>query len=86
MTGVQTCALPIFPRENLWQAQTPQMFRFNLLKQALEASDGTPTDEAEAIQAMGLKPKLVQGELRNLKITYPQDLAFLEAILNSDQV
>ena len=73
-------------RENLWQAQTPQMFRFSVLISALEASNGSPTDEAEAIEAIGLKPKLVKGDLRNLKITYPQDLAFLEAVLMAEKL
>ena len=71
-------------RDNLWQAQTPQMFKFKVLMQALETSNGDPTDEAQAIEAMGLKPKLIKGELRNLKITYPHDLIFLEAILNAE--
>jgi 2-C-methyl-D-erythritol 4-phosphate cytidylyltransferase len=73
------------PRDNLWQAQTPQMFKYSVLKHALQASKGATyrpafTDEAEAIEALGLQPKLVQGELRNLKITYPQDLELLEAL------
>ena len=72
------------PRANLWQAQTPQMFRYGLLKQALTAYNGQSTDEAEAVEALGLQPKLVQGELRNLKVTYPQDLALLEALLSAE--
>jgi 2-C-methyl-D-erythritol 4-phosphate cytidylyltransferase len=71
------------PRNALWQAQTPQMFRYATLKKALVEFNGTPTDEAEAIEALGLKPKLVTGELRNLKVTYPQDLAVLIALLDS---
>ena len=71
------------PRNDLWQAQTPQMFRFATLKKALAEFSGTPTDEAEAIEALGLKPKLVTGELQNLKVTYPQDLAVLSALLSS---
>lgn len=71
------------PRNDLWQAQTPQMFRYAMLKNALYEFNGTPTDEAEAIEALGLKPKLVTGELRNLKVTYPQDLAVLTALLDS---
>lgn len=67
-------------RQNLWQAQTPQMFRYATLKQALREYEGLPTDEAEAIEALGLSPKLVHGELRNLKVTYPEDLALLEII------
>jgi 2-C-methyl-D-erythritol 4-phosphate cytidylyltransferase len=70
------------PRTDLWQAQTPQMFRYSTLKKALENFEGVATDEAEAIEALGLQPKLVQGELRNLKITYPQDLELLEALFN----
>lgn len=70
------------PRDALWQAQTPQMFKYATLKQALESFKGTPTDEAEAIEALELKPKLVTGELRNLKVTYPQDLAVLTALFN----
>jgi 2-C-methyl-D-erythritol 4-phosphate cytidylyltransferase len=72
------------PRDHLWQAQTPQMFRYGLLKRALIQSGGAPTDEAQAVEVLGLQPKLVVGELRNLKITYPQDLAIAEAILSAD--
>jgi 2-C-methyl-D-erythritol 4-phosphate cytidylyltransferase len=70
------------PRANLWQAQTPQMFKYATLKKALTEFAGTPTDEAEAVEALGLKPKLVTGELCNLKVTYPQDLAVLSALFN----
>lgn len=73
------------PRTDLWQAQTPQMFRYGLLRRALSNFKGMPTDEAEAIEALGLQPKLVQGELRNLKITYPQDLALLEALFEQEK-
>jgi len=72
------------PRDSLWQAQTPQMFRYDLLKRALIAAGGAPTDEAQAVEALGHKPKLVAGELRNLKITYPQDLLLAESILAYD--
>lgn len=69
------------PRNDLWQAQTPQMFRYGTLKKALTEFIGIPTDEAEAIEALGLCPKLVMGELQNLKVTYPQDLAILSVLL-----
>ena len=72
-------------RQNLWQAQTPQMFRYANLKQALTEFEGLPTDEAEAIEALGLSPKLVHGELRNLKVTYPQDLDLLEMIFEKTE-
>jgi 2-C-methyl-D-erythritol 4-phosphate cytidylyltransferase len=72
-------------RQNLWQAQTPQMFHYAMLKQALAEYDGLPTDEAEAIEALGFSPKLVHGELRNLKVTYPEDLALLEMIFEKTE-
>ena len=78
------------PRTDLWQAQTPQMFKYGILKHALQtnihaASRPAFTDEAEAIEAQGLQPKLVQGELRHLKVTYPQDLTILEALFKQEQ-
>lgn len=71
------------PREGLWQAQTPQMFRYRLLTNALSNTDGTHvTDDASAIEAQGLHPKLVLGDSQNFKVTYPQDLALAELILH----
>ncbi len=70
------------PRENLWQAQTPQMFRYRLLIEALRAArHPAVTDEAGAIENLGLRPKLVRGDVRNLKVTYPEDLALAELII-----
>lgn len=68
------------PREGLWQAQTPQMFRYVMLKRALESARNV-TDEASAIEAMGLRPRLVRGDPTNLKVTYPLDLHLAEWIL-----
>lgn len=68
------------PREDLWQAQTPQMFRYAMLKRALETVRHV-TDEASAIEAMGLRPRLVRGDPTNLKVTYPLDLHLAEWIL-----
>ncbi|OGA35740.1 MAG: 2-C-methyl-D-erythritol 4-phosphate cytidylyltransferase [Betaproteobacteria bacterium RIFCSPLOWO2_12_FULL_64_23] len=70
------------PREHLWQAQTPQMFRHGLLLRALSRS-GIMSDEAGAVEAMGLNPKLVQGSAANLKVTYAQDLQLAQTILTS---
>ena len=72
-------------REGLWQAQTPQMFRYGSLVEALRRSALTVTDEASAIERLGLKPRLVMGEVRNLKITYPQDLELAELILSAQR-
>lgn len=70
------------PREQLWQAQTPQMFRHGLLLHALSRT-AKMTDEAGAIEALGLKPKLVQGSATNLKVTYAEDLQLAQTILAS---
>lgn len=67
-------------REGLWQAQTPQMFRYGVLTRAL-ADARSVTDEAGAIEAAGLAPKLVKGDATNLKVTYPADLPLAELIM-----
>ena len=72
------------PRENLWQAQTPQMFRYGTLTRALQEMQYTEvTDEARAIEGLGLHPKLVVSDARNLKVTHAQDLPLAELILKS---
>ena len=68
-------------RSQLWLAQTPQMFRTGLLAQALQKASPSVTDEASAIEALGLKPRLVAGSRDNLKVTYPEDFAVAESIL-----
>ncbi len=68
-------------RDQLWLAQTPQMFRAALLAQALKDARGGLTDEASAIEAMGLRPRLVTGSRENLKVTFPEDLGIAEAII-----
>ncbi len=65
------------PRDSLWAAQTPQMFPYGLLRRALEQASEV-TDEASAVEALGLKPKLVEGSPRNFKITLPHDVALAE--------
>ncbi len=67
-------------REGLWQAQTPQMFRYALLRKAL-AGNFALTDEAGAIEAAGFKPRLVRADASNLKVTFPADLRLAELIL-----
>jgi 2-C-methyl-D-erythritol 4-phosphate cytidylyltransferase len=62
------------PRAGLWGAQTPQMFRHAMLTRALEEVGAEVTDEASAIEVLGLAPKLVESDLTNLKVTYPRDL------------
>jgi 2-C-methyl-D-erythritol 4-phosphate cytidylyltransferase len=67
-------------RAQLWLAQTPQMFRAGLLLQALSRTPHA-TDEASAVEALGLRPRLVLGSRENLKVTYPEDVNIAEAIL-----
>ncbi len=69
------------PRAGLWQAQTPQMFRHGILIRALRAAGSDTTDEASAIEQLGLQPRLVESDSRNLKVTYPQDLELAGLIL-----
>ena len=69
-------------RERLWQAQTPQMFRYIMLRRALERARSV-TDEASAIEAAGLRPRLVESDATNLKVTYPLDLHVAEWILHN---
>lgn len=78
--------LGTLPREGVWRAQTPQMFRHGRLVQALEAALAAgeqPTDEAAAIECLGLRPRLVRGSALNVKVTLPEDLAFAEWVLRS---
>ncbi|WP_087657517.1 2-C-methyl-D-erythritol 4-phosphate cytidylyltransferase [Caballeronia terrestris] len=73
-------------RNGLWQAQTPQMFRLGMLRDAIQRArqDGHDlTDEASAIEWLGHAPRLVQGSLRNFKVTYPEDFALAGAMLGT---
>lgn len=71
-------------RSGLWQAQTPQLFRAGLLYRALAAEnlDGI-TDEASAVEKLGVRPLLIQGDARNLKLTQPQDERLVRLLLNA---
>ena len=71
-------------REDLWHALTPQMFRYKLLKDALESAlkkNNIVTDEASAMELAGYQPLLVEGHADNLKITRPEDLALASFFL-----
>jgi 2-C-methyl-D-erythritol 4-phosphate cytidylyltransferase len=61
------------------------MFRIGVLRKALEQVGSAVTDEASAMEAVGLHPLLVPGNAQNFKVTYPEDFAFAAAILNSRQ-
>ena len=78
-------------RAGLWQAQTPQMFRFGVLRAALALPDAAAaTDEAQAVEALAAtgacgRPRLVRGSPANLKVTYAEDLALATAILEAER-
>lgn len=70
------------PRENLWQAQTPQAFRYGVIRDAHEraATDGfLGTDDTSLVERLGKEVKVVMGDYRNIKITTPEDLILAEA-------
>jgi len=68
-------------RRDKWAAQTPQMFRIGPLRDALARAGDAVTDEASAIEAAGMRPRLVMGDASNIKITWPEDLTRAEALL-----
>lgn len=79
----QTC-----DRRGLWQAQTPQVFRYQLLHQCLARALGqgeTITDEASALELAGYRPLVVEGRSDNIKVTRPEDLALAELILQRQE-
>lgn len=70
-------------RSETWAAQTPQVFRVALLREALakaEADDFLGTDDAQLVERLGAPVAVVEGDVRNLKITWPEDLELAEAI------
>jgi 2-C-methyl-D-erythritol 4-phosphate cytidylyltransferase len=69
-------------RDGLWSAQTPQVFRRELLQRAREAAgDRSFSDDAAALVAAGQRPKMVLGDRRNLKITTFEDLAYARELV-----
>ncbi len=68
-------------RESLWAAQTPQIFRFDLIAEAHRMVDGEVTDDASLVEALGHKVKVYMGSYDNIKVTTPEDLALAETIL-----
>jgi 2-C-methyl-D-erythritol 4-phosphate cytidylyltransferase/2-C-methyl-D-erythritol 2,4-cyclodiphosphate synthase len=69
-------------RQGLWRAQTPQAFRLGLLQTALDAMP-TATDEAQAVESLGKRPRLVPGSTLNLKVTVAEDLALARLIIGA---
>ena len=72
-------------REELWQAQTPQVFKYDIITRAY-AKKKAATDDAKLVEDLGIKVKMVMGSYENIKITTPEDLIVAEAILRSRNV
>ncbi len=87
-TGAATMSAQTVPRDGLWLAQTPQMFSYALLHHALSAAPDPQaiTDDASAVEALGLAPKLVEGHPRNLKVTLPRDIHTAELYLANPRI
>lgn len=82
------CSVRTVDHAALWRAQTPQLFRLDLLRSALEQAiaKGKPLgDEAAAMELAGYKPMLVRGRESNLKVTYPEDLPLAEFWLSRQE-
>ena len=75
------------PRSTLWQVQTPQGFRKDLLIEANRRADEDNflgTDDASLVERIGAKVHIVKGEYSNIKVTTPEDMIIAEAILRND--
>ena len=71
------------PRADKWAAQTPQMFRLGLLQRALATAGHEVSDEASAVEALGLAPLLVPGQAENFKLTWPADFELAARLLET---
>jgi 2-C-methyl-D-erythritol 4-phosphate cytidylyltransferase len=83
-SGVSSVVASTIDRDGVWRAVTPQMFRFGMLLRALEmalATQRSPTDEAQALEWAGHRPRLVAGRADNIKVTTADDLRLATAIL-----
>ncbi|OAI10922.1 2-C-methyl-D-erythritol 4-phosphate cytidylyltransferase [Methylomonas lenta] len=74
------CITTTVDRKHIWRALTPQMFKYGMLRDALQQTEGNPaiTDEASALELLGFQPKIVEGRPDNIKITRPEDLALAQ--------
>jgi 2-C-methyl-D-erythritol 4-phosphate cytidylyltransferase len=81
LAGSDMIVIETPPRSNLWAVQTPQVFRFALIKEAYGQSKGDFTDDAALVEQTGSKVKLFQGSYDNIKITAHQDLALAELLI-----
>jgi len=101
-TGAAIAALPIgdtvkeveppdiightLARGRLWAAQTPQVFRYDILRQAHQQAQGEATDDAALVEKLGYQVRVFEGSPRNIKVTTAADLAVVEALLAQSKV
>jgi len=101
-TGAAIAALPIgdtvkeveppdliartLSRGRLWVAQTPQVFRYDILRQAHQQAQGEATDDAALVEKLGYQVRVFEGSPRNIKVTTAADLAVVEALLAQSRV
>lgn len=83
VNGDDNCITATIPRDDLWLAQTPQLFRFQLLQTALAGTRRHLTDEASAVEALGLTPRVIEGSRDNIKITTAADLDYFRQRLTA---
>lgn len=96
-TGASCCAVPIpdtvkegasgrivrtMDRSRLWLAQTPQTFRYDLLLDAHKRTSSDVTDDAALVEALGVEVRICEGSRQNIKVTTPEDLALVAALLS----
>ncbi len=83
-----SCIAETVDRTGLWHAMTPQVFRLGELSDALQAAKQSGlvvTDESQAMEANGRLPWLIRGRSSNIKLTYPEDLELIEALLSAQE-
>ena len=73
------------PRSSIFTAQTPQVFRFDILRKAYENTVGDVTDDASLVEGLGIRVRLYPGSYDNVKITIPEDLAVAEVLIKRRQ-
>jgi 2-C-methyl-D-erythritol 4-phosphate cytidylyltransferase len=95
-TGAAVCAVPVtdtikyatvddfvestLDRERLWAVQTPQIFRYDLIRRAYNAATDAATDDAALVERLGVPVKIFQGSYGNIKITTPESLTTAEML------
>jgi 2-C-methyl-D-erythritol 4-phosphate cytidylyltransferase len=73
-------------RGRLWAAQTPQVFRYDILREAHQRAQGEATDDAALVEELGHQVKVFEGSSRNIKVTTAADLGLVEALLAQSRV